>query len=186
MDDEQAQAILQSIDKSTAVGKRDYAIVLLLYTFGVRAGQVRALQMEDIRWNMAQILFKASKNGKDCLLPLTDEVGDSLLSYIKEARPSNACPEVFLTSRAPYHSIRRSSVISGMVHRYITKAGIDLPTNGAHLFRHAFASRMVQQGNSLKDVADVLGHRCLSTTFIYAKVDFNALQQVALPWPQAV
>jgi len=75
-------------------------------------------------------------------------------------------------------------MVSELVRRHLVKAGIDLPTKGAHLFRHCFAGRMLQQGNSLKSVADLLGHRALSTTFIYTKIDFNALKQVALPWPQ--
>ncbi len=184
--DEQAQTLLGSVNRNTPVGRRDYAIIQLLYTYGVRGGQVRNLQLTDIHWSTNQILFKASKHGKESLLPLTVEVGKSLLAYLKTARPQCACPEIFLTSRAPYHPLDRSSTLSEIIRRHIIKADIKIPSKGSHTLRHCFATRMVQAGHSLKSVADVLGHRYLSTTFIYTKVDFNALKQVALEWPGEV
>jgi integrase len=168
------------------VGRRDYAIVQLLYTYGVRGGQVRTLRLEDIDWAQNQILFKASKQGKDSQLPLTAQVGESLLDYLQNSRPPTSYPHVFLTCRAPYHPLPHSSSLSAMVERHIRAAGIELPSKGAHAFRHCFATRMLHKGHSLKAVADVLGHRHLGTTFIYTKVEFNALKQVALEWPQEV
>ena len=184
--DIQAQKVLQCINRNSHVGRRDYAIVLLLYTYGVRGGQVRVLRLEDINWAQNQILFKASKHGKDSLLPLTDEVGEGLLDYLQNSRPAYSYPHVFLTSRAPYHPFPRSSSLSAIVDRRIRAAGIQIPSKGAHVFRHCFATRMLQKGHSLKAIADVLGHRHLGTTFIYTKVDFNALRQVALEWPEEV
>jgi site-specific recombinase XerD len=93
---------------------------------------------------------------------------------------------VFLTSRAPYHPLLHSNSLSAIIERRIRTAGIEIPSKGAHAFRHGFATRMLEQGQSLKAIADVLGHRHLGTTFIYTKVDFNALKQVALEWPQEV
>jgi len=174
------------VDCSTNSGLRDYAILQLLYTYGVRGGQVRALRLEDIQWADNQILFRASKNGKDSLLPLSLEVGQSLLDYLRQARPRCSYPHVFLTCRAPYHPLPYSSSLSAIVDRHIRAAGVHVSSRGAHAFRHGFATRMVNKGYSLKAVADVLGHRHLSTTFIYTKVDFNALKQVALDWPQEV
>jgi integrase len=141
----------------------------MLYTYGVRGGQVRTLKMEDIRWADNQILFRASKNGKDSLLPLSVEVGQSLITYLRHARPRCPHPQVFLTCRAPYHPLTHSGTLSAIVERHIRAAGIDAPSKGAHAFRHGFATRMVKKGHSLKQVADVLGHRHLSTTFIYTK-----------------
>ena len=184
--EEQAQRVIDAVDATTDSGRRDYAILQLLHTYGVRGGQVRALQMEDIRWAENQIMFKASKNGKDSLLPLSVEVGQSLLDYLRYARPRCSYPQVFLTCRAPYRPLAHSNSLSAIVERHIRAAGIDVPGKGAHAFRHGFATRMVNKGHSLKDVADVLGHRHLSTTFIYTKVDFNALKQVALDWPEEV
>ncbi len=186
LSEEQAQQALHGIDRTTPVGRRDYAVLQLLFSYGVRGGQVRALRLEEIDWGQDQILFRASKHGKDVRLPLTPEVGESLLDYLRNARPDCACPEVFLTCRAPYHPLPNSNALSALVERRLRAAGIDLPSRGAHAFRHGFATRMLQQGQTLKAIADVLGHRHLGTTFLYAKVDFKALKQVALEWPQEV
>jgi site-specific recombinase XerD len=182
----QARQVLQGIDRKTAVGRRDYAIVQLLFTYGVRGGQVRALRLEQIDWAQNRILFAASKGGKDSCLPLTAEVGESLLDYLQNARPPSSDPRVFLTSRAPYRPLPHSSSLSAIIEHRIRAAGIEIPSKGAHVFRHGFATRMLEQGESLKAIADVLGHRYLGTTFIYTKVDFNALKQVALEWPKEV
>ncbi|MEA3224976.1 MAG: site-specific integrase [Planctomycetota bacterium] len=186
LSERQAQTVLQAVDRYTKVGLRDYAILTLLHTYGVRGGQVRALQLDDIHWSHDQILFRAMKGGKDSLLPLTPEVGESLIDYLRNARPSSSFREVFMTSRAPYHPMWNSSVLSSLVQRHILTAGINPPNKGSHVFRHAFATRMVADGHPFKAVADVLGHRYLSSTFIYTKVDFNALSQVALEWPGEV
>ena len=186
LSEEQAQRVIDSVDCSTNTGLRDYAILQLLHTYGVRGGQVRALRMENIHWADNQILFRASKNGKDSLLPLSAEVGQSLLDYLRQARPRCSYPQVFITCRAPYHPLPHSRSLSAIVDRYIRAAGINVPRRGAHTFRHGFATRMVNKGYSLKAVADVLGHRHLSTTFIYTKVDLNTLKQVALDWPEEV
>lgn len=186
LSDMEAKKVLRSINRDNHVGRRDYAIVQLLYTYGVRGGQVRALQLTDIDWAHNQILFKASKRGKNSKLPLTAEVGESLLDYLQNSRPPSSCLQVFLTCRAPYHPLSHSSSLSAIVERHIRSAGVDSPSKGAHAFRHGFATRMLHQGHSLKAIADVLGHRHLSTTFIYTKVEFNALKQVALEWPQEV
>jgi integrase/recombinase XerD len=184
LSEEQAWKILDAVERSSPVGRRDYAILLLLYTFGVRSGQVRALRLDDIHWSDNRIVFRAMKNGKDAWLPLTEAVGEALLEYLQQARPACACPQLFLTSQAPYRPLRRSSNVAAIVRHYIREAGIDTPCQGAHAFRHGFATRMLSQGHSLKAIADVLGHRSLSTTFGYTKVDFNRLDEVALAWPE--
>jgi len=186
LSDTQAQQVLRCMNRNSHVGRRDYAIVQLLYTYGVRGGQVRALRLQDINWEQNQILFKALKHGKDSRLPLSPEVGESLLDYLQKSRPSYSYPHIFLTSRAPYHPLPHSSSLSAIVERRIRAAGIEIPNSGAHAFRHCFATRMLHKGHSLKAIADVLGHRHLGTTFIYTKVDFNTLKQVALQWPQEV
>jgi site-specific recombinase XerD len=182
----QARQVLQCIDRQTMVGRRDYAIIQLLFTYGVRGGQVRALRLEQIDWAQSRILFAAAKGGKDSCLPLTAEVGESLLDYLQNSRSPTSDPQVFLTTRAPYHPLPRSSSLSVIIERRIQTAGIEIPSKGAHAFRHGFATRMLEQGQPLKAIADVLGHRYLGTTFIYTKVDFNSLQQVALEWPKEV
>ena len=184
--DKQARKVLNGINSGSNAGRRDYAICQMLYTYGVRGGQVRALRLQDIDWANDRIFFKALKNGKDSLLPLTGKVGQSLLNYLQNARPPSAYREVFLTTRAPYHPLPSSSTLSSIILRHIRVAGINCHSKGAHIFRHSFATRMLQKGHSLKEIADILGHRHLGTTFIYTKVDFNALKQVVLVWPREV
>jgi site-specific recombinase XerD len=186
LSDTEAQQVLRSIHRNSHAGRRDYAIVQLLYSYGVRGGQLRALRLEDIDWVNNHILFKASKHGKDCRLPLTAEVGEPLLDYLQHARPSYSYPHVFLTCRAPFQPFAHSSSVSAIVERHIRAAEIEISSKGAHAFRHCFATRMLHQGHSLKAIADFLGHRHLGTTFLYTKVDFNTLNQVPLEWPQEV
>ena len=183
LSDKQALKLLQCIDRYSHAGRRDYAICQLLYSYGVRGGQVRALRIEDIDWAGNQILFRALKHGKDTLLPLTRSVGTSLLAYLQNSRPCCQDPHLFLTLRAPYHALKNSSVLSNRIEHHIQAAGIEIACKGAHAFRHGFATRMLAQGHSLKSIADVLGHRHLGSTFIYTKVDFTRLRKVALPWP---
>ena len=179
----QAQAVLQSVNRDTGVGRRDYAILTILHTYGIRGGQARTLEFSDIRWSQDQILFRATKGGKDSLLPLTPDVGEALLDYLQNARPRSSRSEVFLTCRAPFQPLQG---LSEVVRRNMRMAEVDAPCKGTNVFRHGFATRMVADGHPLKAVADVLGHRYLSTTFIYTKVDFNALSQVPLEWPEEV
>lgn len=186
LSDEQAHELLQCIDRRSHAGRRDYAICQILYTYGVRGGQIRALRLEDIDWVGNQILFKALKHGKDSLLPLTRVVGESLLDYLQNARPCCQDPHLFLTLRAPYHALKQSSTLSNRIELHLRAANIEIASKGAHIFRHGFATRMLAQGHSLKAIADVLGHRHLGSTFIYTKVDFKHLKQVALPWPGEV
>jgi len=184
--DKEAQMLLSCIDRNTHTGRRDYAIIRLLYTYGIRGGQVRALRLQDINWAQSQIRFPPLKHGKEILQPLTDNVGESLLDYLQNSRPPSLYPEVFLTLRAPYQPLQYSTTLSDIIARHMRAAGITSARFGANAFRHGFATRMLEQGHPLKAIADMIGHRCLQTTFIYTKVDFQTLNQVALDWPEEV
>jgi len=184
INEEDARRLLSNINRNNDMGRRDYAIIQLLYTYGIRGGQLRALRLKDIDWQQSQIHFRALKHGKDILQPLTNEVGESLLDYLQHTRPESSYPELFLTLRAPYRPLQYSTTLSEIIARRMRAAGIMAPTYGAHAFRHRFASRMLEHGHSLKSIADMIGHRCIQTTFIYTKVDFQALNQVALDWPE--
>lgn len=183
LSNEQALKLLQCIDRHSHAGRRDYAICQLLYTYGVRGGQVRALRLEDVDWAGDRILFKALKRGKDTWLPLTWAVGESLLDYLQNTRPCGQASHLFVTLRAPYRALQYSNTLSNRIAYHLQAANIEIACPGAHAFRHGFATRMLAQGHSLKAIADVLGHRHLGSTFIYTKVDFEHLNQVALPWP---
>ena len=184
IDDNQALKLVDSIDRSTDSGKRTYAIVQILYNYGVRGCQLRALKLSDIDWYKEQIHFTAVKGGKSCSFPLTAEVGNALVDYLKNARKKCRYQQVFLTLRAPFTPLKRSSTLSTIIRSAMFKAGIKSPTKGAHCFRHGFVSRMLKQGESFKHIADLVGHKHIATTFIYTKLDFNALGQVALELPE--
>ena len=178
-----AQKTLACIDRATPVGRRDFAIILMLYTYGIRGGQLRALRLQDVQWSQNRLRVPAAKRGKEIVLPLTEEVGESLLEYLCHARPQVPYPEVFLTAQAPLRPLQAPAV-SRMVAQRMQKAGVHPPRAGSHVFRHGFATRMLQNGQSLKTIADLLGHRNINTTFRYTKVDLAALHQLPLEWPE--
>jgi len=178
-----AQKTLACIDRTTPVGRRDFAIILMLYTYGIRGGQLRALRLQDVQWSQNRLRVPAAKRGKEIVLPLTEEVGESLLEYLCHARPQVPYPEVFLTAQAPLRPLQAPAV-SRMVAQRMQKAGVHPPRAGSHVFRHGFATRMLQNGQSLKTIADLLGHRNINTTFRYTKVDLAALHQLPLEWPE--
>jgi len=177
-----ARMLLDGIDRHTSVGRRDYAIVLLLYTYGVRGGQVRTLRLSDIQWRQSTIRFPACKGGRQVIEPLTDEVGEALLDYLRNGRPRATCPEVFLTERAPIHPMQADHLYTRICSR-LRSLGLGDGPRGPHGFRHAFATRLLDNGHSIKTIADMLGHRDINSTFIYTKVDFRTLEQVPLDWP---
>ncbi len=182
--EEGAQKVLECIDRTTTVGLRDFAIIQLFHTYGVRGGHVRALRLHDVQWRENLIRFQAHKGGKELIEPLFDGVGESLLEYLRHGRPQAPYSEVFLTIHRPFRPLRSSSTVSNMVERRMRKAGVRRPKACSHVFRHGFASRMLQHGQSLKTIADLLGHRNINTTFIYTKVDLETLKQVPLEWPE--
>lgn len=177
-----ARALVESIDRTTSVGRRNYAIILLLYTYGVRGGQVRTLRLDDIHWRQNRIRFPACKGGRQVIEPLTDEVGEALLDYLRNGRPPSAYSEVFLTDHAPIHPMRADHLYT-CVCSLLRGLGLGDGPRGPHGFRHAFASRLLGHGHSMKTIADMLGHRDINSTFLYTKVDFRTLAQVPLDWP---
>lgn len=184
LDHEDIQRILEHIDRSTAAGRRDYAMIQMLYEYGVRSKQVRTLRLSDIDWRRSEIRFPVMKHGKEVCLPLTPTVGESLLDYLRYGRPQSPEQEVFLAAYPPFQPFRYPSYITRIITHRSAAAGFAPGKVTPHTFRHAFASRMLKEGQSLKSIADLLGHRRLQTTFIYTKVDFQALSQVPLAWPE--
>ena len=182
LDDSALQRILDVIPKDTATGARDYAVMLLMMAYGVRGTSVAQLLLEDIEWPRSTIRIRAQKGGKEVVVPLFEAVGEAILRYL-HCRPESLLREVFLTLIAPLSPIN-SLTVSAMVRRYMIKAGVRIPGGGSNTLRHSWAIRALAQDSPLKHIADVLGHRCLNTTFIYAKADLKALRQVVMPWPK--
>lgn len=167
----------------TEIGSRNYAIILLLAKLGLRANEVARLQLEDVDWSNGCLLIRAPKSHRERSLPLQQEVGKALVSYLRDGRPVTTYREVFLRHAPAVRPLKTPSAITKIVKRLLAKAGIERRSSGAHLLRHTAATTMVNQGATFKDVADVLGHQSLQTTAIYAKLDLTRLEQVALPWP---
>lgn len=182
--EQQVQKIFETIDRSTPVGRRDFAIIQLLWTYGLRASQVRSLRLQDIEWKRIRIRFRELKGGKQIIQSLTGEVGDALLDYLRHGRPQAPYTEVFLTAQAPIHPLPHPSNIYNIVVGRMRRAGVAGAPLGSHCYRHAFASRMLKHNQSLKAIADMMGHRSIASTFIYTKVDFEMLHEMPIDWPE--
>jgi len=178
--------VLDRCDQTTPVGQRDYAILLLLARLGLRAGEVVALQLEDIDWENAQITIRSKKGRGWARMPLPKDVGKALARYLRRDRPPNSCRNVFLRSVAPYTRPLTSANISGVTRSALQNAGVKSLRKGAHLFRHSLATAMLRRGASLDEIGQVLRHQDPNTTAIYAKVDLDALRRLAVPWPGGV
>lgn len=178
--------LLASIDRHSAIGRRDYAVLLLLARLGLRSGEVAFLELDDIDWNAGQLSVRSSKSGARRALPLPTEVGKAIAAYLRRGRAPSSCRRVFLRAKAPLGGFRGASGIGSIVRGALERADIDAPTFGAHQFRHGLATEMLAHGASLGEIGDVLGHRDSQTTMIYTKIDLNALRRLAMPWPGGV
>lgn len=178
----QVRQLLLSIDRRTAMGRRDYAILLMLARLGLRSGAVAFLELEDIDWS-AGLLRVRGKMGQHNELPLSKEVGDAIAAYLRRGRPDCSSRRVFLRTKAPICGFRGACGVGSIVRHALQRAGVDAPTYGTHQFRHGLATEMLRKGSSLAEIGDVLGHRHPQTTMIYAKVDIKALRTLAMPWP---
>lgn len=182
---DQVRRLLSQIDRSTAVGRRDYAILLLLARLGLRSGEVAFLELEDIDWK-AGCLSVHGKSGRRTQLPLPRDVGDAIVAYLRHGRPRCTSRRVFLRARAPVRGFVTQCAVGTIVRHALLRAGIEAPTTGAHQFRHGLATQMLRQGASLAQIGELLGHKSPETTKIYTKVDLDALRTLALPWPGGV
>ncbi len=186
LDSDSIVLLRQSIDGRSPADIRAAAIICLLVTYGVRGVQLRRLCLDHIDWSDRRIRFPAAKGGKHVDHYLTAEAGNRLLDYLRDARPQSTAREVFLTLQTPGKPIRTASQPSSIVRHRLRRAGVDPPggvSHGCCGLRHAFAGRLVGKV-PFKHLADMLGHRDPSTTMIYSKIDFAALEQAALPWPE--
>jgi integrase/recombinase XerD len=181
--DEEVQRVLATCTDGGPAALRNHAILLLLARLGIRAHEVAALCLEDLNWYESQVRIRPGKTHRERLLPLVQEVGSAVATYLQHGRPPTTSRHLFLYCRAPFRPLTDATAISRIATRALVRAGIASPARrGAHTFRHTAASQMVNHGARFKDVADVLGHCSLQTTGIYAKLDVEALAAVALPW----
>ena len=180
---DEVEHLLEGCDRETAVGRRDHAILLLLARLGLRAGEIVALELDDIHWRAGGITVRSSKRLPQDRLPLPREVGEALAIYIRRDRPPEPTRRVFLCTKAPRRGFKGPSTVSTIVCRALTRVGLSPALKGAHLLRHSLATRMLRHGASLAEIGQVLRHRGVNTTEIYAKVDIAGLRALAQPWP---
>lgn len=180
----EVERVIDSCDKATPAGKRDRAILLLLARLGLRAGDIVHLRLGDLDWQQATISV-SGKSHRQILMPMTQEIGDAIASYISDGRPQTTVDVVFVRSRAPFRALANHCAISMLAAQAMQRAGVVCPSRGAaHVLRHSIASSMLLHGASLQEIAGVLRHRSTATTEIYAKVDVVTLRQIAQPWPE--
>jgi site-specific recombinase XerD len=179
---QQVERLLKSCDRRTATGRRDYAVLLLLARLGLRAGEVTALTLDDLDWEAGEISVRG-KGSRHDRLPMPQDVGEALVAYLRDGRLRCATRRIFLTARAPVRELVGHQAVGCIVLRALARAGIRSDRKGAHLLRHSLAVRMLRQGASLAEIGEILRHRRLDTTAIYAKVDLTALKALAQTWP---
>jgi site-specific recombinase XerD len=179
---EEVQRVLGACNRQTPIGRRDYAILLLLARLGLRAGEVVSLQLDDIDWRAGEILVRGKGLCHD-RMPLPDDAGKALASYLRRDRPRCQTRRVFVRMNAPHRGFAPCGTLPTIVRYAIERANLNPPSKGAHILRHSLATSMLRSGATIGEIGEVLRHRNLNTTEIYAKVDFEGLRSLAHPWP---
>ena len=181
LEPQQIERLLKSCDQNTKVGQRDYTILLLLARLGLRAGEIVAMTLDDINWDVGEIIIRG-KGPREDRLPIPCDVGEALAAYLQYARPSCPTRRIFTRVRAPYQGFSSSVAICNIVQRALLRAEINTHHKGAHLLRHSLATYMLRKGASLAEIGEILRHQLPNTTEIYTKVDIVSLRSLAQPW----
>jgi site-specific recombinase XerD len=181
---DEVRRVIEVCDPATPLGLRERAVIMLLAHMGLRAGEVIHLKVNDIDWAEGRLIIRAGKNHRERSLPLSQVVGEALAAYLQQARPRRSpYREIFLRWYPPFRPLRSSCTISALVGKVLKRARVEVNRPGAHVFRHTLATEMARQGAAFKEIADILGHRSLVSTGVYAKLDLGSLSKVAMPWP---
>jgi site-specific recombinase XerD len=180
---DQLTNLLGTFDRTTPVGRRDLAMAVCMVDLGLRVTEVADLKLDDVDVTARTLLLVGGKSRRDRILPLPQRVYQAILNYIRQGRPLTADPNLFVRHRLPVGLAVSRELVRGVIRRaYATVPGCDRLT-GTHILRHTAASRLLGAGADLKHIADILGHRSIDTTAIYAKIDVAQLAAVAAPWP---
>ena len=182
---EHIQTVLAHCPRDTSIGKRDYAILMLLVHLGLRASEIVSLTLESINWESGSISV-VGKGNKIAYLPLPSEVGEAIVQYLQNGRPASHDRALFLRAHAPIRGLGGEVTIGTIVNAALARANIVTTHRGAHQFRHALAVKLLQQGATLNEIGALLRHQHPKTTGIYAKVDLTSLRPLSLPWPGGV
>lgn len=182
----QVRKVLDSCDRETVMGRRDYAILLLLAKLGLRAGEVTTLTLDDIDWRASELLFRA-KGRQRARMPIPPDVGTAIAAYLRDGRPKSLCRRLFVRTLAPHVGFASGCAITMIAKTALDRAGIEgCAHRGAHIFRHSLATELLRSGATLSEIGQLLRHENHDTTRIYAKVDIDALRTLSLPWPGGV
>ena len=181
LDAETVEHLLNSVDRSTPRGKRDFAILLLAARYGLRASDIRCLQFENIRWREDRILLTQSKTQRPLELPLRAEVASAIIDYVRNGRPACEAREIFVRHIEPVQAFCPRNNLSFTIKRAFKTVGVNVSTHrGLQLLRHSIATQMLADGVALDTISDVLGHSSVEVTRRYTQVDLIGLRSVAL------
>lgn len=176
----EVEAVLAAVGRDTPLGRRDYAMLLLLAVYGLRGGEVVRLRLDDVDWRGQLLHVRARKGGHSTTYPLSAAVGEAVVAYLRDGRPASPHREVFLAAQAPFGPLADYGALACRVKRYLAAAGVRVARPGAHSFRYSCAQRLFEQGLPLKSIGDYLGHRHPGTTRRYTAVALEQLREVAL------
>jgi integrase len=182
---EDVQRILRAVDRSTPCGRRDYALLLMMSTYGLGSGEIIHLMLDDIDWQAGTVRVHRPKTGVEFLLPLLPAVARALVSYLRHGRPLHPqSRNLFITHRAPHKALACSVTVRHILHTHAQRAGVSAPFLGTHVLRHTHACRQLQLGTRPKVIGDILGHRDPESTSAYLRASLEGLRELALPVPR--
>lgn len=173
---------LLTYHRSSAIGLRNYAILMLLVHLGLRASEICKLTLNDIDWANGEIII-CGKGSTETRLPIFKYLGKALIAYLQHGRPNCHSNMFFITAKRPYKGFQSSCSIGEIVRSALKQAGLNPEKKGAHLLRHSLATQLLRQGATFQEIGVILRHKHIGTTAIYARVDFDKLRSIALPWP---
>ena len=179
----EVKRMLDTIDQGSPVGKRDYAILLLVANLGIRAGDIKALKLSDLDWTVKTITITQEKTKVEVTYPILHNVGWALIDYLQNARPVCESPYLFVRLHAPYEAFGENANLHNIITKYTRLAGITVPhgkRHGLHSLRHSLASTLLEQGTSLAVISEILGHVDSKSTSVYLHTDLNGLKACAL------
>ena len=176
------RTFLDSIDRTTTAGLRDYAMLSLIAAYGLRGCDVASLKLTDIDWRAGEVRIIQSKTRQPMTLPLIEPVAEAVLAYLRDGRPRSAYRQIFLKTHAPITRLQGANVSDAFRFR-LKHSGLDIRASGVYCLRHSYAMQLLRQGTALKTIGDLLGHRRSESTGIYLRLDVDDLREVALPLP---
>jgi site-specific recombinase XerD len=178
----ETQQLLNSCNRNSEIGLRNFAVLMLLTQLGLRASEVCRITLNDIDWDKSEIIIRG-KGLTQTRFPIFNDLGKALVDYLQYSRPNCANNNLFICTDQPIRGFKSSSTVRSILRGALKRAGLNPERKGTHLLRHSFATQLLQQGATYPEIAMILRHKSINTTAIYAKVDFDKLRILALPWP---